>query len=188
MRRTALATGVVAAVLAIGACGQEQGSSGDNGPATTTEGESGGKTIAAGIGQNSRFAGAAKAAGLDSTLAGPGPYTVLVPTDEAFDTLPNGQYDSWTKPEARAQLTGVLTYHILPGTILSADIAKAIDAGKGKALLPTMAGGTLTATKEGETIVIADGAGKKATVIQGDQKYSNGVVHQIDGVLMPQQQ
>jgi uncharacterized surface protein with fasciclin (FAS1) repeats len=148
MRKSALAIGVAAAVLAIGACGKEQVSPGGNGATTSAEGgEAGGKTIAAGIGENSRFAAAAKAAGLDATLAGPGPYTVLVPADEAFNKLPNGQYDSWTKPEGRAQLTGVLTYHILPGTVLAEDIGKAIDNAKGKAVLATMGGGTLTATR-----------------------------------------
>jgi uncharacterized surface protein with fasciclin (FAS1) repeats len=189
MRKSALAIGVAAAVLALGACGKEEGSAGGNGATATAEGgEAGGKTIAAGIGGNSKFAAAAKAAGLDSTLAGPGPYTVLVPADEAFNKLPNGQYDSWTKPEGRAQLTGVLTYHILPGTVLAEDIGKAIDNAKGKAVLATMGGGTLTATREGGNVVLTDGAGNKATVTRGDQKYSNGVVHQIDGVLMPQQQ
>jgi uncharacterized surface protein with fasciclin (FAS1) repeats len=189
MRKSALAIGVAAAVLAIGACGKEQGSPGGNGATTSAEGgDAGGKTIAAGIGENSKFAAAAKAAGLDATLAGPGPYTVLVPADEAFNKLPNGQYDSWTKPEGRAQLTGVLTYHILPGTVLAEDIGKAIDNAKGKAVLATMGGGTLTATREGGNVVLTDGAGNKATVTRGDQKYSNGVVHQIDGVLMPQQQ
>ena len=75
---------------------------------------------------------------------------MLVPTDAAFDKMPAGALDALMKPEARAELTGVLTYHILPGTILAADIGKAIDAGNGKAQLPTMGGGTLTATKDGE--------------------------------------
>ena len=189
MRKSALAIGVAAAVLALGACSQDQGSAGENGATNTAEGgEAGGQTIAAGMGENSKFAAAAKSAGLDSTLGGPGPYTVLVPSDEAFNKLPNGQYDSWTKPEARAQLTGVLTYHILPGTVLAEDIGKAIDNAKGKAVLATMGGGTLTATREGGNVVLTDGAGNKARVTQGDQKFSNGVVHHIDAVLMPQQQ
>ena len=97
----------------------------------------------------------------------------------------NGNRRTLMKPEARAELTGVLTYHILPGAILAADIDKAIEAGKGKALLATMAGGTLTATKEGDAIVISDGAGTKARITGGDEKKSNGVVHRIDAVLMP---
>ena len=137
------------------------------------------------MGDATRFAAAAKAAGLDGTLAGPGPYTVLVPTDAAFEKLPAGAYDALLKDDARQELTGVLTYHILPGAILAADIGKAIDAGGGKAPLATMAGGTLTATRDGDAIVIADGAGTKARLIGSDEKESNGVIHRIDAVMMP---
>src|SRR5688572_19476077 len=98
----------------------------------------GNDTLAAGLGDAKKFGEAAKAAGLDATLAGPGPYTVLVPTDAAFDKMPAGALDTLMKPEARADLTGVLTYHILPGAILVADISKAIEAGNGKTTLPTM--------------------------------------------------
>jgi uncharacterized surface protein with fasciclin (FAS1) repeats len=80
----------------------------------------------------------------------------------------------------------VLTYHILPGTVLAADISKAIENAKGKAVLATMGGGTLTATREGDRIVLTDAAGSRAVVTGADQQYSNGVVHQIDAVLMPQ--
>ena len=75
--------------------------------------------------------------------------------------------------------------NILPGAMLVADIGKAIDAGNGKAVLATMAGGTLTATKEGDAIVISDGAGTKARILGADEKKSNGVIHRIDAVLMP---
>ena len=88
----------------------------------------------------------------------------------------------------RAQLTGIITNMILPGTVLVADIDKAIDAGKGKAPLATMGGSTLTATKEGGNTVITDSAGHKATITQGDQQFSNGVVHQVSAVLMPAKQ
>ena len=88
-------------------------------------------------------------------------------------------------PENRAQLTGVITNLILPGTVLVADIDKAIDNGKGKTVLATMGGGTLTATKEGGKTVLTDAKGDKATVTQGDEQYTNGVVHHVDAVLMP---
>ena len=189
MTRTVISCAVAAAALMLAGCGQSD-SSGQPGAAQSgdAKGEADGKTIAAGIDTNSRFFAAAKAAGLDATLAGPGPYTVLVPDDPAFGKLPAGTADNWMKPESRAQLTGVLTNHILPGTILADDIGKAIDNGKGKATLATMGGGTLTATKEGGNIVLTDSAGTKATVSKGDQKYSNGVVHNIDTVLVPSQQ
>jgi len=133
---------------------------------------------------NGKFMAAAKAAGLDQTLAGPGPYTVIVADDAAFTGLPAGTYDNWLKPENRAQLTKVLTNMILPGTVLAEDISKAIDNGKGKAVLATMGGGTLTATKDGDKIVLTSADGKKATVTKADEKFTNGVVHHVDAVLM----
>lgn len=183
MTRTALALGLAAAALALNGC--ENADQPGGAPAGEAKEAAGAKTIAAGIDQDSRFLAAAKAAGLDATLAGPGPYTVLVPDDAAFGKLPSGTADNWMKPESRAQLTGVLTNHILPGTILAEDIGKAIDNGKGKAVLATMGGGTLTATREGGKIVLTDSAGTKATVSKADDKHSNGVVHHIDTVLVP---
>ena len=126
----------------------------------------------------------AKAAGLDATLAGPGPYTVLVPTDEAFGKVEGALKDT-ANPQNRAELTRILTYHILPGTVLIEDLAKAVDNGKGKALVQTMNGETLTATKDGDKVVLTDASGGKATIVEGDQQRSNGVVQQIDAVLMP---
>ena len=173
----------LAAILLLGACGEKAS---DSAPKSEAAKEAAGDaTIANGLGDATKFAAAAKQAGLDATLAGPGPYTILVPNDAAFDKLPAGALDTLMKDEGRAELTGVLTYHILPGAMLAADIGKAIDAGGGKALLATMAGGTLTATKEGDAIIIADGAGTKAKIIAGDEKKSNGVIHRIDAVLMP---
>lgn len=145
----------------------------------------GGDTLATGLGDNAKLAAAAKSAGLEATLAGPGPYTLLAPSDAAFDKLPAGAVDTLMKPESRAELTAVLTHHILPGTVLAADIGKAIDAGGGKALIATIGGGTLTATRDGDNVVLSDAAGTKAIVTTADQKRSNGVVHQIDSVLMP---
>jgi uncharacterized surface protein with fasciclin (FAS1) repeats len=174
----------VLAALALTACSEAENKAAA--PATEAAKEAAGdKAIADGLGDSKKFAEAAKAAGLDATLAGPGPYTVLVPSDAAFEKMPAGALDTLMKPEARSDLTAVLTYHILPGTILAADIGKAIDAGKGKALLPTMGGGTLTATREGEAIVLADGAGTKARLVGGESQRSNGVIHHIDAVMMP---
>jgi len=188
MTRTLLSLGMAAAALAIGGCGQggDAGQPGGN-PSAGAKDAAGDTTIAAGLNQQSRFFAAAKAAGLDATLGGPGPYTVLAADDAAFAKLPAGTADNWLKPESRAQLTGVLTNHILPGTILAEDIGKAIDNGKGKAVLLTMGGGTLTATREGGKIVLTDSAGTKATVTKADAKHSNGVVHHIDTVLVPAQ-
>jgi uncharacterized surface protein with fasciclin (FAS1) repeats len=186
MKTHALAlTAAAAALLSLTACNKNNGSA--NGPPNAQTPKAakaaGGKTIASGLDQNSKFVAAAKAAGLDQTLAGPGPYTVFVPTDAAINAAPAGTFD--TSPANRAQLTGIITNLILPGTVLVADIDKTIDAGKGKALLGTVSGGTLTATKDGGKTVISDSAGHKATIVNGDQQFSNGVVHQIDAVLMP---
>lgn len=155
--------------------------------ATGAEVESGGQTLAAGLDQNGRFFQAAKAAGLDATLAGPGPYTVLVPSDEAFGKVQGGALGDSTNPQNRAELTRVLTYHILPGTILAEDIGKAIDNAKGSTMLATMGGQTLTATRDGGRIILTDSAGTKATVTKADNRFSNGVVHNIDTVLVPGQ-
>lgn len=183
MALTRLMTLIIAGTsLGLAAC-QEQ-------PAGKTEAASakaaaGDSSIQSTLGDATKFAAAVKAAGLDAALAGPGPYTVLVPSDAAFDKLPGGTLDALMKPEARQQLTAVLSYHILPGTILSEDIGRAIDAGKGKASLPTMGGGTITATREGNAIVLSDAAGNRSAVTKTDEKPSNGIIHRVDGVLMP---
>ena len=186
MKTHVLALGIAtAAILAASACDKKASDNNGVQSAQTPKAQkaAGSKTIAAGLAANGKFMAAAKAAGLDQTLAGPGPYTVFVPDDAAFDSAPAGTFD--TKPENRAQLTGVLTNLILPGTVLVADIDKAIDNGKGKAVLATMGGGTLTATKDGGKTVLTDSAGHKATITGGDEQYSNGVVHHIDALLLP---
>jgi len=185
MKSHALMFGVaVAACFAVTAC-NNQGGADKNESAQTPAAQkaSGGKTIAAGLDANSKFMAAAKTAGLDQTLGGPGPYTVFEPTDAAIGAAPAGTFDA--KPDNRGQLTGLITNLILPGTVMSADIGKAIDAGKGKAVLATMGGSTLTATKDGDKIVLTDSSGHKATVTQADDQFSNGVVHHVDAVLMP---
>jgi uncharacterized surface protein with fasciclin (FAS1) repeats len=174
-----------AAMLAVGACNKQDGNSGAPPNAQTPKAQkaAGTKTISAGLAPNSRFVAAAKAAGLDQTLAGPGPYTVFVPDDAAFSSAPAGTFDP--TPQNRARLTGVLTNLILPGTVLAADIDKLIDKNKGKGVLATMGGGTLTATKEGGKTVLTDAAGHKATITTADELFTNGVVHRVDAMLMP---
>jgi len=184
MARTLVPLTLAIAFIAVSGCNsQEQSATAAKGAEAVKD--AGDKTIASGLDQNSRFVQAAKAAGIDATLAGPGPYTVFVPDDAAFNKLPQGTFDKWLKPESRTDLTRVLTYHILPGTVLADDIGKAIDNAKGKAMLATMGGATLTATREDGKIVLTDGAGGKATIIKADETRANGVVQRVDTVLMP---
>ena len=175
-----------AAALALGACNKSDTA---NNSAPVQSGEAskaaGDKTLSASIDQNGKFFQAAKAVGLDATLAGPGPYTVLVPSDDAFNAAAGDALKNPADPKNRAEITRILTYHILPGVILADDIGSAIDNGKGKAVLATMGGQTLTATKEGGKIVLAGGDGSKATVTQADIKATNGVIHDLDAVLTP---
>jgi uncharacterized surface protein with fasciclin (FAS1) repeats len=128
---------------------------------------------------------AVKAAGLVQTLKGPGPFTVFAPTNEAFGALPTGTVDTLLKPENKAALTKVLTYHVVAGKMDSAALAKAIDAGGGKAMLTEVSGGTVTATRSGSTIMLTDESGGMAHVTIPDVVQSNGVIHVVDKVLLP---
>ncbi|WP_420149934.1 fasciclin domain-containing protein [Spirosoma sp.] len=128
---------------------------------------------------------AVKAAGLVETLSGPGPFTVFAPTNKAFDKLPKGTVETLVKPENKETLTGILTYHVVPGRMSAADLMKAISDGGGKATLKTAAGGTLTAMQKGSKIELTDAKGGMATVTIPDVNQSNGVIHVIDTVLMP---
>ncbi len=129
---------------------------------------------------------AVQAAGLVETLKTPGPFTVFAPTNAAFGKLPAGTVDTLVKPENKGTLTTILTYHVVPGTMTSADIAKAIKAGGGKATLTTVQGGTLTGMMSGKNLVLTDAKGGKSMVTIKDVMQSNGVIHVVDTVLMPQ--
>jgi uncharacterized surface protein with fasciclin (FAS1) repeats len=128
---------------------------------------------------------AVKAAGLVDTLNGPGPFTVFAPTNDAFDKLPAGTVDSLVKPENKATLTKILTYHVVPGRISSKQLMKMIKKGNGKATLKTVQGEDLTATMSDGHIMLTDAKGGTATVTTADVFQSNGVIHVIDTVLMP---
>ncbi|NOT46694.1 MAG: fasciclin domain-containing protein [Acidobacteria bacterium] len=128
---------------------------------------------------------AVKAADLVETLKGKGPFTVFAPTNEAFDKIPKATLETLMKPESKKALAGILTYHVVAGKQDAASIAKAIEEGKGKATFKTVAGGTLTATMEGKSVVLTDEKGGKSTVTIADVMQSNGVIHVVDSVLMP---
>lgn len=129
---------------------------------------------------------AVKAAGLVETLQGAGPFTVFAPTNEAFAKLPKGTVDNLLKPENKATLTKILTYHVVAGKMDAAAIAAQIKAGGGKAMLKTVSGGTLTAMMKGNKLVLTDEKGGMSTVTIKNVYQSNGVIHVIDTVLMPQ--
>ena len=128
---------------------------------------------------------AVKAAGLVDTLKSPGPFTVFAPTNAAFAALPAGTVDTLLKPENKATLTGILTYHVVSGKMDAAALSKAIADGKGKAMIKTVAGGTLTAMKSSTGITVTDEKGGSAKVTIADVYQSNGVIHVVDKVLLP---
>ncbi|QSI33299.1 fasciclin domain-containing protein [Variovorax sp. RKNM96] len=128
---------------------------------------------------------AVKAAGLVETLKGPGPFTVFAPTNAAFAALPAGTVDTLLKPENKAKLTTILTYHVVPGKLDAAALTKQIMDGKGTASLKTASGGTLTAKASGGKVMITDENGGTATVTIADVIQSNGVIHVVDKVLLP---
>lgn len=138
-------------------------------------------------GDHTTLVAAVKAAGLVGTLKGPGPFTVFAPTDEAFGRLPAGTVDSLVKPENKATLTKILTYHVVAEKLDFNMLEKRIKAGKGMAELKTVSGGTLTLMMNGpHNIVIKDEKGNVANITTYDVMQSNGVILVIDRVLMPQ--
>jgi uncharacterized surface protein with fasciclin (FAS1) repeats len=128
---------------------------------------------------------AVKAAGLVDTLKTPGPFTVFAPTNDAFAMLPAGTVDTLLKPQNKATLTQVLTYHVVPGRIDAAALGEQIRAGGGKAMLKTVSGGMLTATMRGNDVVVWDAKGNMSVVTTADVYQSNGVIHVVDKVLLP---
>ena len=128
---------------------------------------------------------AVKAAGLVETLESAGPFTVFAPTNEAFAKLPAGTVDELVKPENKATLTKILTYHVVAGRLSAADLMAQVKAGNGKAELKTVEGGTLTVMLKGKKLYLVDEKGGKSMITIADVFQSNGVIHVIDTVLMP---
>src|SRR4051794_12357486 len=128
---------------------------------------------------------AVKAAGLVDTLKGPGPFTVFAPTNAAFSKLPAGTVDTLLKPENKEMLTKVLTYHVVAGRWSAADLRKMIKKAGGKAELKTVSGGKLWAMVHNNMIVLHDEKGGMSTVTQADVFQSNGVIHVVDTVVLP---
>ena len=128
---------------------------------------------------------AVKAAGLVETLSGPGPFTVFAPTNAAFAKLPPGTVDTLVKPESKATLTSVLTYHVVPGRITAEQITALARKNKGTATLKTVQGGSLKFRKSGAAWLVVDAKGNTARITIPNVMQSNGVIHVIDTVLMP---
>ncbi len=128
---------------------------------------------------------AVKAAGLVETLKSAGPFTVFAPTNAAFNKLPAGTVESLLKPEAKAKLTAILTYHVVAGHIDSKSLLKLIKDNGGSFKAKTVQGGELTFTKKGKKIIMKDANGGKATVTIADVFQKNGVIHVINSVVTP---
>lgn len=128
---------------------------------------------------------AVKAAGLVETLQGAGPFTVFAPTNEAFNKLPKGTVETLVKPENKATLTKILTYHVIAGSFDAKAIAQLIKEGNGTATLKTVSGGTLKASMKGNKLILTDEKGGMSTVTIKNVYQSNGVIHVIDTVVLP---
>jgi uncharacterized surface protein with fasciclin (FAS1) repeats len=128
---------------------------------------------------------AVKAAGLVDTLKSKGPFTVFAPTNAAFAKLPAGTVETLLKPENKATLTAVLTYHVVPGRVMAADLVNAIKANGGKYEFATVQGGKLTASMMGNVVMLRDAKGGMSHVRQADVTQSNGVIHVVDAVVLP---
>ena len=136
-------------------------------------------------GDHTTLVAAVKAAGLVDTLQSAGPFTVFAPVNAAFAKLPIGTVETLLKPENKDTLVKILTYHVVAGKMDADGIKKAIKMGGGKAQMKTVAGGTLTATMSGGKLMLSDEKGGMSTVTIANVMQSNGVIHVIDSVAMP---
>lgn len=141
--------------------------------------------IAIGSKDHTTLVAAVKAADLVNTLKGEGPFTVFAPVNSAFDALPEGTVASLLKPESKATLTQILTYHVVAGNIASKDVLKAIKKSKGEAKIETLSGGALYAFLKDGDVYLKDEKGNEAKIVAVDLKGSNGMVHVIDTVVLP---
>ncbi|HEX9963434.1 MAG TPA: fasciclin domain-containing protein [Allosphingosinicella sp.] len=189
MKRLLLAT---AALLS--ACGQDGGGStataesnaAASAPARAAKGEQPETNLLqalSGSADHKTLASAVQAAGLSQTLSGAQPYTLFAPTEAAFQKLSPGAANDLLAPEAKGRLVALISGHIVPGIVTSADLGRAIERGKGKAELATMGGGNLSFSRSGDTIVVAGPGGGQATVTGAERLASNGVVHSVDSVM-----
>jgi uncharacterized surface protein with fasciclin (FAS1) repeats len=197
--KTPLILTAAAAALALSGCGSKTetptetttvaGSETAPAPAAAPSQMLASSTIAANLSaapDHKSLAAAVTQAGLSETLSGVGPFTVFAPTDAAFAQVPPVTRDGWMRPAQKDVLAGILKYHVVPGKLTAADLAAKITEGGGTALLKTADGQELTATKNGDAILLTSSSGNKATVTATDLGQANGVVHVVDAVLLPQ--
>ena len=135
--------------------------------------------------EHTTLVAAVSAAGLVETLKSAGPFTVFAPTNAAFEKLPAGTVDYLVKPENKAMLTSILTYHVIPGKLNAKELAASIKKGNGMAELKTVQGGKVWLMEKDGTIWLKDEKGGMAKVTIADVNQSNGVIHVIDTVVMP---
>ncbi|MGC1514415.1 MAG: fasciclin domain-containing protein [Maribacter sp.] len=141
--------------------------------------------VAAGNENFTTLVTAVKAADLVETLSSEGPFTVFAPVNSAFEALPAGTVESLLKPESKSALTGILTYHVVAGKYMAADVVKAIKGNNGAFPVKTVQGGTIILTLSGDKVMLKDEKGNMATLAMADVAASNGVIHAIDAVVMP---
>ncbi|MFY9242146.1 MAG: fasciclin domain-containing protein [Polaribacter sp.] len=142
--------------------------------------------VAAGNENFTTLVAAVKAAGLVDVLNGDGPFTVFAPVNDAFAKLPEGTVGTLLKPENKELLTAILTYHVVAGKFVASDVIKAIKANNGKFAIKTVQGGIITASLKDGKVILTDVKGNVSTVVIADVAASNGVIHAIDTVVMPQ--
>lgn len=175
-RIAATLAGAAALAFAVPAMAQHHHSSNDTPNIVET---------AASVDDFSTLVAAVQAADLAGALSGEGPFTVFAPTNAAFDALPAGTVATLLQPANRDTLTAVLTYHVVAGRVSATDLVGMINAGGGEATVTTLSGVTLTARNSHGTVVLTDQAGREVLVTRTDIDTSNGVIHVLDGVLLP---
>jgi uncharacterized surface protein with fasciclin (FAS1) repeats len=193
--RTATLAGVsLAALLALAACGNnaeeaapaDAAAAGTSAMAPAPAASGTVVSVAQGNPDFSTLVSAVTAAGLGDTLNGAGPYTVFAPTNAAFEKVPAATRESLMAPAGKADLTKILTYHVVPGRVDAATLTQQIQAGGGSAQLTTVQGGVLTAHAGADgSVTLTDAKGNVSRVVQADVPASNGVIHAIDTVVMP---
>lgn len=197
MKKSTLTWAVGLSALALSACSgsepaptetevvQDDAMASDTIVATETAGDKTIVALAQGNPQVSTLVTAITAAGLGETLSGTGPFTVFAPSNAAFAKVDKATLDGLLKPESKAKLASLLTYHVVAGNVKSGDLAKLITDGNGTATVKTLNGGTLKASMDGSKIVLTDAKGGKSTVTAADMAASNGTIHLVDTVVMP---